>query len=132
MIFDPYGGKMSNISEYDTSFAHRKGYLYNIQYFVMWDKEKERKKHIKWLRNLYRYMGAYVSHSPRVAYINYRDLDLGKDMFAGNISYNKAKSWGEKYFNRNFLKLALVKGMVDPDNYFRNEQSIPPLLARGE
>ncbi|TVU01295.1 hypothetical protein EJB05_53258, partial [Eragrostis curvula] len=38
------------------------------------------------------------------------------------------KVWGEKYFGANFQRLAAVKGMVDPTDYFRNEQSIPPLL----
>ncbi|PIA42548.1 hypothetical protein AQUCO_02000180v1 [Aquilegia coerulea] len=129
MIMDPYGGKMTKISEYETSFAHRKGYLYNIQYLVKWEKGGAAKKHIEWLRKLYKHMSAHVSNSPRVAYVNYRDLDLGKDVIEGNVSYTKSKVWGEKYFNRNFIKLAMVKGMVDPDNFFRNEQSIPPLVA---
>jgi hypothetical protein len=30
----------------------------------------------------------------------------------------------------NFRRLAAVKGRVDPGDYFRNEQSIPPLLQR--
>ncbi|GJM98213.1 hypothetical protein PR202_ga15201 [Eleusine coracana subsp. coracana] len=38
------------------------------------------------------------------------------------------KVWGEKYFKGNFDRLARTKGKVDPDDYFRNEQSIPPLL----
>nr|CAB3470649.1 unnamed protein product [Digitaria exilis] len=41
--------------------------------------------------------------------------------------YAKAKVWGEKYFKGNFERLAAVKAMVDPDDFFRNEQSIPPL-----
>ncbi|KAF9616837.1 hypothetical protein IFM89_032687 [Coptis chinensis] len=131
MIMDPYGGKMSKISESETSFPHRADYLYNIQYLVKWEREGHgsAKKHVEWLRKLYMYMSAHVSHSPRVAYLNYRDLDLGKDVAVGNISYIKAKVWGEKYFNKNFNRLALVKGMVDPDNFFKNEQSIPPLSA---
>uniref|UniRef100_A0A0A8Z3Y9 Berberine/berberine-like domain-containing protein n=1 Tax=Arundo donax TaxID=35708 RepID=A0A0A8Z3Y9_ARUDO len=30
----------------------------------------------------------------------------------------------------NFRRLAAVKGRVDPSDYFRNEQSIPPLLIQ--
>nr|CAB3486565.1 unnamed protein product [Digitaria exilis] len=41
--------------------------------------------------------------------------------------YYAAKVWGEKYFKGNFERLAAVKGKVDPDDFFRNEQSIPPL-----
>nr|CAB3470651.1 unnamed protein product [Digitaria exilis] len=38
------------------------------------------------------------------------------------------KVWGEKYFAGNFRRLAAVKAAVDPNDFFRNEQSIPPFL----
>nr|CAB3481484.1 unnamed protein product [Digitaria exilis] len=44
------------------------------------------------------------------------------------VDYAKARVWGEKYFKGNFKRLAAVKSKVDPDDFFRNEQSIPPLL----
>ncbi|MCE3216751.1 hypothetical protein HAX54_007915 [Datura stramonium] len=44
-------------------------------------------------------------------------------------TYSKAKIWGEKYFKGNFERLAKVKSKVDPNNFFRNEQSIPPYHA---
>ncbi|GJM98212.1 hypothetical protein PR202_ga15200 [Eleusine coracana subsp. coracana] len=49
--------------------------------------------------------------------------------YAG-LSYRSERPevWGDKYFGGNFQRLALVKGKVDPTDYFRNEQSIPPLL----
>ncbi|KAL5200412.1 hypothetical protein ABZP36_021615 [Zizania latifolia] len=46
---------------------------------------------------------------------------------AGVASYEKARVWGEAYFKGNFERLAAVKAKVDPDNFFMNEQSIPPL-----
>jgi hypothetical protein len=62
--------------------------------------------------------------------VNYRDLDLGENTVVGNVTnYEAAKVWGEKYYKGNFERLAMVKGEVDPDDYFRNEQSIPPLVA---
>ncbi|TVU01293.1 hypothetical protein EJB05_53256, partial [Eragrostis curvula] len=36
--------------------------------------------------------------------------------------------WGEKYFKGNYQRLAMAKGQIDPDDYFRNEQSVPPLV----
>ena len=72
----------------------------------------------------------YMSKNPRTGYVNYRDLDLGTNELEGNVtSYAKARIWGEKYFRGNFERLAAVKAMVDPDDFFRNEQSIPPLPA---
>ncbi|TVU01292.1 hypothetical protein EJB05_53255, partial [Eragrostis curvula] len=39
--------------------------------------------------------------------------------------------WGERYFGAaNFKRLAITKGKADPGDYFRNEQSIPPLVPR--
>ena len=70
-----------------------------------------------------------VSKFRRVAYLNYRDLDLGTNK-ESNVSYLEARVWGLKYFKGNFKRLAQVKSMVDPKNFFRNEQSIP-LLESG-
>lgn len=57
--------------------------------------------------------------------MNYRDLDLG--MNGGrNTSYPKVSTWGKQYFGNNFDRLVRVKTMIDPDDFFQNEQCIPP------
>jgi hypothetical protein len=58
--------------------------------------------------------------------VNYRDLDLGMNRNT-RTNFKKARVWGAKYYKDNFYRLALVKSMVDPENIFRHEQSIPPL-----
>ncbi|XP_059667852.1 tetrahydroberberine oxidase-like [Cornus florida] len=128
MLLSPYGGRLSEISESETPFPHRAGTIYNIHYGVSWvEKGSEAlERHISWIRSLYRYMTPYVTKSPRAAYLNYRDLDLGVNNVKGNTSYTQASIWGLKYFKSNFKRLVHVKTMVDPANFFRNEQSFPP------
>lgn len=63
--------------------------------------------------------------SPREAYLNYRYLDIGTN---SNGASSEAEAYGMKYcFKGNFERLVRVKTAVDPDNFFKNEQSIPVL-----
>ncbi|KAL3344944.1 hypothetical protein AABB24_024076, partial [Solanum stoloniferum] len=126
--FSPYGGKLSDISESETPFPHRDGNIFMIHYGVNWREMESSNKHLSWIRNLYGYMARYVSKSPRAAYFNYRDLDLGVNN-KGNTSYEQARIWGVKYFKNNFDRLVKIKTKIDPTNFFRNEQSVPPLLS---
>jgi len=129
MIWNPYGGMMSRIAESATPFPHRKGVLYKIQYVTGWiDGEKSMAKHMNWMRKFYFYTAPYVSKYPRETYVNYRDLDIGMNQ-KNNTSFFQAFSWGYRYFKGNFNRLVKVKTKVDPSNFFRHEQSIPPLTT---
>ncbi|QCD83958.1 CO dehydrogenase flavoprotein-like [Vigna unguiculata] len=130
--FTPYGGRMYEISESETPFAHRSGNIFHIQYIVFWREKGDvaAQRRVNWIRRLYNYTEAYVSKSPRSAYLNYRDLDIGVNN-DGYTSFSQASIWGFKYFGNNFNRLARVKTRVDPRNFFRNEQSIPPLISQG-
>ncbi|KAF5824101.1 putative tetrahydroberberine oxidase [Helianthus annuus] len=134
LIMEPHGGKMDEIEETEIPYPHRKGNLYSIQYFEQWQdgSTESSEKRIRWMRKMYENMTPYVSKDPRAAYVNYRDLDLGQNDNAGNATYSNAMKWGKKYFGDNFERLAMVKGVVDPDNFFFYEQSIPPLIMSEE
>ncbi|XVF65381.1 hypothetical protein PTKIN_Ptkin09bG0244000 [Pterospermum kingtungense] len=129
--FLAYGGKMDEISETATPFPHRAGNLYKIVYMVGWEQDDNIKsqRYINWVREVYSYMASFVSKSPREAYVNYRDLDVGVNKEGGNTSYGEASVWGYKYFKNNFKRLVHVKTLIDPENFFRHEQSIPPFLS---
>ncbi|XP_015900680.3 tetrahydroberberine oxidase-like [Ziziphus jujuba] len=131
LIFVPYGGKMKEVSESEIPFPHRAGNIYKIQYLLNWEEEgnEAAQSHISWMRKFYDNMTPFVSKNPRAAYLNYRDLDIGKNG-KGNTSYTESSIWGIKYFKNNFDRLVQVKTVVDPTNFFRNEQSIPPLYSR--
>ncbi|POO01104.1 LOW QUALITY PROTEIN: hypothetical protein TorRG33x02_032870 [Trema orientale] len=86
------GGKMSKILESEILFVHRAGCLYKILYYAQWEGEEKdaaaaAERHINWTRSVYNYMSPYVSKNPRASYLNYRDLDLGKNNEKGHTSY---------------------------------------------
>ncbi|CAN6371963.1 unnamed protein product [Urochloa humidicola] len=134
MILEPHGGVVGGaIPDYATPYPHRQGVLYNIQYRVSWWGEANGTAAAvatAWLDGLYGYMEQFVTSNPREAFANYRDLEIGENVVGvdGVMTYESGRVWGEKYFMGNFRRLAAVKGRVDPSDYFRNEQSIPPLL----
>ncbi|KAG2301875.1 hypothetical protein Bca52824_030526 [Brassica carinata] len=108
MIWSPYGGRMSEVPEYEIPFPHRKGVIFKILYAH------------NWIRDIYSYMMPYVSSNPRQSYVNYRDLDLGQNTKNTESDFRKAQVWGAK-----------IKSKVDPENFFRHEQSIPRLPVQG-
>ncbi|OAY47190.1 berberine bridge enzyme-like 4 [Manihot esculenta] len=130
MQFNPYGGKMSEISESDTPFPHRAGYRFLIQYFTGWQEGDgiDTETQINLLRNMYDSMAPYVSKEPREAFQNYRDIDIGSNP-SNFTNFEKAEVYGSKYFKNNFFRLTKVKASVDPDNFFKHQQSIPPGYA---
>ncbi|EOY25673.1 FAD-binding and BBE domain-containing protein [Theobroma cacao] len=127
---NPYGGRMEEISESETAFAHRAGNLYKVQYTVLWSESdggiSAAERYVELSRRLYSAVTPYASSNPREAFINYRDLDIGSNE-SNNTDFAVASVYGAKYFKNNFLRLTRVKAMIDPENFFKNEQSIPPL-----
>nr|QHW03949.1 berberine bridge enzyme-like protein 60 [Populus davidiana x Populus alba var. pyramidalis] len=128
LVFNPYGGRMNEIPASETPFPHRAGNLFKVQYSVNWEEagSEADKNFMTQIRRLYSYMTPFVSKNPRSTYLNYRDLDIGV-MEAGKDSFEQGSVYGYKYFNDNFDRLVKVKTAVDPENFFRNEQSIPTL-----
>ncbi|KAJ0018425.1 hypothetical protein Pint_11332 [Pistacia integerrima] len=128
LTFNPYGGRMAEIAASATAFPHRAGNLWMMQYLVNWNQSGSEAAnfYLGLIRELYNHMTPFVSKNPRQAFLNYRDIDLGVN-HNGNRSYLEGRVYGIKYFKGNFERLVKIKTKVDPDNFFRNEQSIPVL-----
>ncbi|KAK4440257.1 Berberine bridge enzyme-like 18 [Sesamum alatum] len=128
ILLTPYGGRMAEISSSAIPFPHRAGNLYKLHHMVYWEGKdaQNEDKYISWVRRLYSYMAPYVSKYPRGAFFCYRDLDIGVNNNEGETSIGQARVWGTKFFKKNFDRLVHVKTRVDPKNFFREEQSIPP------
>nr|XP_043620533.1 berberine bridge enzyme-like 21 [Erigeron canadensis] len=124
LVFNSYGGKMSEVPANATPFPHRAGNLFKMQYSLNWEEKdpKVTESYLSQGKAMYEFMTTYVSKNPRSAFLAYRDLDIGVNSGDG---FNSGKVYGEKYFKGNFERLVKVKTAVDPDNFFRNEQSIP-------
>ncbi|KAH7447305.1 hypothetical protein KP509_01G101000 [Ceratopteris richardii] len=117
IIFEPYGGVMSQISSSAIAFPHRAGRLFMVQYQAVWqdDTNSPDSELIGWLRGLYSYMSPFVTYTPsRTTYVNYIDLDLGDSVTAG-----------KSYFGSNFARLVKIKARFDPTNVFNQPQSVP-------
>ncbi|XP_047965044.1 berberine bridge enzyme-like 21 [Salvia hispanica] len=128
--FNPYGGRMSEILATEAAFPHREGIIYKIQYVIVWNETGRAAEayHLGKIREMYDYMEAFVTKNPRRAYLNYGDIDIGR-VGNGTNGYEEARVYGVKYFGENFERLVRVKSVVDPSNFFRNEQSIPPMMV---
>ncbi|KAL1827270.1 hypothetical protein ACET3Z_005682 [Daucus carota] len=121
LFLTSYGGKMDEISESAIPFPHRAGTLYMTSIRVL----RDTKKALDWIRSFYSYLTPYVS-SPRTAYVNFVDLDLGVNNENGVTNYTEASKWGKMYYKNNFDRLVHIKSKVDPTNFFGHQQSIPP------
>ncbi|KAK2661362.1 hypothetical protein Ddye_007895, partial [Dipteronia dyeriana] len=65
-----------------------------------------------------------VSSGPREAFLNYSDVDIG-NISCNQTTFKYSQVYGVKYYKGNFQRLVNVKAIVDPHNFFKNEQSIP-------
>ncbi|KAL1205320.1 Berberine bridge enzyme-like 17 [Cardamine amara subsp. amara] len=128
MQWNPYGGVMDKIPANATAFPHREGNLFKIQYFALWNDANGTDANLGLMKELYDVTKPYVSSNPREAFLNYRDLDVGSNP-SGETSVEKAQIYGTKYFLGNYKRLTNIKAKYDPENFFRFEQSIPPVLA---
>ncbi|KAL1198387.1 Berberine bridge enzyme-like 4 [Cardamine amara subsp. amara] len=126
MQFNPYGGMMDRIPSTATAFPHRKGNLFKIQYFTTWLNANATEASLSMMKELYEVAEPYVSSNPREAFFNYRDIDVGSNP-SGQTNVDEAKIYGSKYFLGNLKRLMQVKAKYDPENFFKNEQSIPPV-----
>ncbi|KAK1408619.1 hypothetical protein QVD17_40548 [Tagetes erecta] len=127
MYFSPYGGRMSEISEFAKPFPHRSGNIAKIQYLTFWAERgvDAESRYLNFIRMMYEFMTPFVSKNPREAFLNYRDFDIGVNNHGRNASI-EGMVYGHKYFKEtNYKRLTRVKARVDPHNFFRNEQTIP-------
>ncbi|KAL1358855.1 hypothetical protein HN51_004094 [Arachis hypogaea] len=131
IIWNPWAGGITYFPNSVTPFPYGFENLYLVEYLTLWHNASEDgSKHLDWIRNIYKYMTPYTNtqNLGRIAYVNYRDLDLGVNK-KNATNFTEAAAWGISYYQENFKKLVKIKNKMDPENVFRHEQSIPPDLS---
>ena len=113
LLFEAYGGAVDRIKLADSAFAHR-GALFCIQYFS----GSASAASLNWVKSMRTAMAPYSAG----AYVNYTDLDIGKNDFS--LPSGGASAFEKAYFGSNIAKLKKIKAAVDPNNFFRHAQSI--------
>ena len=110
--FDAMGGAIEDVSPTDTAFVARKQ-KYWMLLQTNWSEEKFAEKQITWITELYNLLSPYFSD---LAYVNQPDSTI--------------KNYLTTYYGENLPRLMDIKTVVDPNNVFNFEQSIPPNIIR--
>ncbi|KAF3333324.1 tetrahydrocannabinolic acid synthase-like protein [Carex littledalei] len=111
MYMISHGGVMSEILESEIPYPHRERVLYNIQYLVTW-RSGDTDTYLEWIREFRSNMTCLVSKNPRRAYVNFRDLELGRNDVGQNANYENVRVFGEMYFTDNFRSDDLAVPMM--------------------
>lgn len=112
-VFDSYGGEIAKVEPEATAFVHRNA-LCGVQYSFFYGAGSPMTlvdSGRSWLADAEAALQPYVDG----AYVNYIDPSL--------------IDWQQAYYGSNLQRLVSVKHSVDPDDFFRFDQSIPTTLA---
>jgi len=102
------GGAIADVAAADSAYTHRTApFILNIN--TRWD-DGDDERHIAWTRGLWQAMRPFTAGG---VYVN----------FLGQEGANRVlEAYGQEKFDR----LVALKRKLDPDNFFRVNQNIPP------
>ncbi|MHB8926567.1 MAG: FAD-binding oxidoreductase [Bacillota bacterium] len=114
VAFDVYGGAISDRSNHETAFPHRRGVRASLQYQAYWDHDEEAPANIRWVEGFRRAMLPWAHDG----YVNYIDRDV--------------LNWPDAYYAENLRRLLRVKREYDPGDVFNFPQGLGQLLREME
>lgn len=110
VVLHSCGGRSSRPDHPDTAFGHRDA-AFNLQVDATWEPGADPAPHVAWVRSVWTAMRQFSSGG---VYVNFLGADDGP---AGlRLAYDPAR----------FRRLRALKSRFDPDNFFHNNQNIPP------
>jgi FAD/FMN-containing dehydrogenase len=107
------GGAIGDVAEPDSAFANR-GHQWWLNFAMHWDDAEHDADHIARTRKVVGDLEPWLGRGVYVNMLNFDEMDRVVEAFGGP----------EK-----FAKLARIKATYDPDNLFRINYNIPPLVA---
>lgn len=110
----PWGGAVARVEPGETPLANRSSRVV-VHPFALWDDPSESPRHISWARG---FGAALRRFSNGGVYLNFIG-DEGEDRVVAAFGIE------------NYERLAAVKAVYDPDNFFRLNQNIRPRPAVG-
>jgi FAD/FMN-containing dehydrogenase len=109
VLIEHLGGAVARVGNDETAFDHRDA-EYNFLIMAVWTDPAEADANIAWARELWDAMQPFA----RGVYVNY--LGVGDSVERVRAGYSPEK----------YARLAALKREVDPENFFRRNQNIPP------
>jgi FAD/FMN-containing dehydrogenase len=110
IVFDGYGGVINQVPAAGTAFVHRDA-IACAQYSVSYASAMPAPSVVAAARNWLGQTQSALAPYARGSYQNYIDPTL--------------PDWAQAYYGSNLPRLRKVKGVYDPDDFFRFAQSVP-------
>lgn len=108
IVVEFYGGAPGRVATRESAFVQR-GAEFNIGMIAQWTDARETATHVAWVRNMY---DAFEPHSNGMHLLNFQS--------------EPAEEMVRTSFSANYERLAKVKRIYDPHNFFSLNQNIKP------
>jgi FAD/FMN-containing dehydrogenase len=113
LVFQQQGNAANRVSQDATAYSHRDA-RYNLILIARWSDPGESEIHFKWTRDLWEKL---VPYSTGGVYVN----NVGSEADDGATMIRSA-------YGANYPRLAAIKQKYDPNNLFRHNQNIRPMV----
>jgi FAD/FMN-containing dehydrogenase len=113
LVFQQQGNAANRVSQDATAYSHRDA-RYNLILIARWSDPGESEIHFKWTRDLWEKL---VPYSTGGVYVN----NVGSEADDGATMIRSA-------YGANYQRLAAIKQKYDPNNLFRHNQNIRPMV----
>lgn len=110
IVLHTLSGEIARRDDFDAAFGHRDAGV-NLQIDAGWHPHEDAGEHIRWARVVW---AATAPASTGGSYVNFLGADEGAD--------GVRRAYGDRRLDR----LQALKATLDPENFFRNNQNIPP------